>query len=210
MREDRRGCVRPLTDIDSLGGAPAIVFKSRVVYATRLPGSGDQVEWDGPTVVLKGCFTMREPITEGRRRMSILHMMLHAEHEVLTSLPPHPNIVELVHHFESHALLLRPFFHESGLPLFDSRCAVYAVQRCVCKLGLCNHFLMSCALLHPVPSGTWCFPSTSGTLVHTSHQSGGLRRRICRRSARFFCCLCSCALGLCTCSGTTSVTATSR
>lgn len=127
-RADRLGCVRPLnmTDDGNFQGANSFVFKSRVVYATRMPGSGKQVEWDGPTVVLKGCVTplprpeasaLADISAELRRRSS-------REHDVLTSLPLHPNIVELVHHFESQALLLRPFVAVPWLPFFEPRLTV--------------------------------------------------------------------------------------
>lgn len=114
-----------MTDHGSLDGVNSVVFKSRVVYATRLPGSGDQVEWDGPTVVLKGCMTVCQ-----RQGMSLaaisakLRGQFSHEHEVLTSLPLHPNIVELVHHFESQALLLRPFAAVPMLPYFEPRFTV--------------------------------------------------------------------------------------
>ena len=105
--------MRPLNMLDNgaLQGANSIVFKCGVVYATRLLASGQQVEWEGPQVVLKGLVTPRPAASVEHSSMQTA-----ADCEVLSQLPVHVNIVEMVHHFEAPALLLRPFVAPAHLP----------------------------------------------------------------------------------------------
>ena len=112
--------MRPLNLLDSgaLQGANSIVLKCGVVYATRLLASGLQVEWEGPEVVLKGLVTPM-PIPPGETSSQIHRNLIReqaADYEVLSQLPVHVNIVEIVHHFEAPALLLRPFVATPLLP----------------------------------------------------------------------------------------------
>lgn len=123
-REDQVGCVRPLSHLRSSSNT-SVDFNCVVVYATRLLESGHQVEWEGPQVVLKGLVTPR-PVA------SLEHssMQSAADCEVLSQLPVHANIVEVVHHFAAPALLLRPFVDADRLPhlaLAKTRCVVWSV-----------------------------------------------------------------------------------
>ena len=96
-----------------------MVYKCRVNYLSRGTG-GAEVEWDGPEVVLKGILSLSPPTVEQRTTpVDVLATMLGqqaAEFEVLCGLPPHPNIVEVVHFFEAPAMLLRPFVADVRLP----------------------------------------------------------------------------------------------
>ena len=98
-------------------GANSVVYKCRVVYVAREGGA--QVEWEGPVVVLKGIVTS-STISAGPQTLDAVHKAMlrqqAADHEVLSCLPPHPNIVEVVHFFEAPAMLLRPFVADVRLP----------------------------------------------------------------------------------------------
>lgn len=102
-------------------GANSVVFKSCIVYVTRDRGSGKQVEWQGPTVVLKGLVTPTQVPPDGVSAQIHATMLRRqaADHQVLCGLAPHPNIVEVVHHFAAPALLLRPFVGEGWLSLLS-------------------------------------------------------------------------------------------
>ena len=122
-REDQHGCVRPLNLLDNGGfqGANSVVFRCAVTYATRVAGSSaeeGQVEWRGPEVVLKGLVTPMplEPGENTSRVHADLIRRQAADYEVLSQLPRHVNIVEVVHHFEAPAMLLRPFVVTAHLP----------------------------------------------------------------------------------------------
>lgn len=109
--------MRPL----SLSGANSVVFKARVMYVALTAGTGRQVEWEGPVVAVKGLVT---PISlpPGESSSHFHERMLKeqaADYQVLLGLPSHPNIVELVHHFEAPALLLRPFVGTHLLPFLS-------------------------------------------------------------------------------------------
>ena len=111
--------MRPLNQVDDtmLQGANSVVYKCRVVYVAR--EGGKQVEWEGPDVVLKAIITS-SAISTGPQTLDAVHKTMlrqqAADHEVLSGLPPHPNIVEVVHFFEAPAMLLRPFVADVRLP----------------------------------------------------------------------------------------------
>ena len=96
-----------------------MVYKCRVNYLSRGTG-GAEVAWDGPEVVLKGVLPYSPGTVEQQTTpVDVLATMLGqqaAEFEVLCGLPPHPNIVEVVHFFEAPAMLLRPFVADVRLP----------------------------------------------------------------------------------------------
>lgn len=128
MRQDQVGCVRPLNLMDNgyLEGTSAVVFKARILYVTRQAPQGaavepTQVEWEGPLVVLK-CLMSNVQLRVGQHRSKAYTNMLRrqaADYQVLTGLPPHPNVVEVVHHFVAPALLLRPFVGTAWLEYFS-------------------------------------------------------------------------------------------
>ena len=113
--------MRPLNLLNDGGlqGANSIVFKCGVRYVTRSADSSHrQVEWEGPEVVLKGLVTPIE-IPHGESSFRIHAELLGrqaADHVVLVNMPSHDNIVEVVHHFEAPAMLLRPFVAPAHLP----------------------------------------------------------------------------------------------
>ena len=107
-------------------GANSIVYKARIVYATRqydATGELKQVEWEGPVVVLKAlrsALELQVDETSSAKHEEMLQKQA-ADYEVLKGMPPHPNIVEVVHHFAASSLLMRPFVEEVWLPYLASK-----------------------------------------------------------------------------------------
>ena len=103
----------------SLAGANSVVFKCASLSVTRDFASGEQVvEEGGEPLVLKGLvtpWTLPPGETSSRVHESMLKHQA-ADYEVLIGMPPHANIIEVVHHFEAPALLLRPFVGPPLLP----------------------------------------------------------------------------------------------
>ena len=85
---------------------------------TRDPSTSKAVSEEVDTVVLKGLVTPWS-LPPGESSTRVHEAMLKeqaADYEVLLGIPPHVNIVEVLHHFEAPALLLRPFVGAPLLP----------------------------------------------------------------------------------------------
>ena len=100
-------------------GVNSVVFLCRMLQVTA-DDSGALSETEGALAVLK-CLITPTQILGDERRSRVYASMLErqaTDHEVLAGMPPHPNIVALLHHYASSALLPRPFVPPGLLQYF--------------------------------------------------------------------------------------------
>ena len=113
--------MRPLNmhDDGEMEGVNSVVFLCDTVHVDiPVDDSAALVERVGDRVVLKCLMTPTQVLASDRRSKVYANMLERqaADHVVLTGMPPHPNVVPVLHHFVAPALLVRPFV---PLPLLE-------------------------------------------------------------------------------------------